>query len=119
MHQADQNSQDRVSLNPSDSDNDLNEDSTCQRKDSEDPLNKYSKVDSDAELWGDQDNSYKDPLASVQEDFRSPIDTKLAGVLERTWASLSREFPKMNNWKICWFLILKIALKRAEIYNGA
>ena len=97
MHQDDQNSQDRVSLNTSDSESDLSEDSTCQRKDSEDLLNKYSKVDSDAELGGDQDNSYKDPLASVQEDFRSPIDTKLAGVLERTWANLSGEIPKMNS----------------------
>ena len=40
-------------------------------------------MDSDVEVAGDQDNSYKDLLASVQEDFGPPIDTKLADVLER------------------------------------
>ena len=40
-------------------------------------------MDSDVEVEGDQDNSYKDLLASVQEDFGPPIDTKLADVLER------------------------------------
>ena len=42
-------------------------------------------MDSDVEVEGDQDNSYKDLLASVQEDFGPPIDTKLADVLERIW----------------------------------
>ena len=85
VNQFNQNSQDTVTLHPSDSDSYLSEDSTCQRKDSEDPLSKYSKVDSDVEVEGDQDNSYKDLLASVQEDFGPPIDTKLADVLERIW----------------------------------
>ena len=73
VNQVNQNSQDTVTLHPSDSDSYLSEDSTCQRKDSEDPLSKYSKVDSDVEVEGDQDNSYKDLLASVQEDFGPPI----------------------------------------------
>ena len=34
-------------------------------------------MDSDVEVEGDQDNSYKD-LASLQEDSGQPIDTKLA-----------------------------------------
>ena len=38
-------------------------------------------MDSDVEVEGDQDNSYKDLLASVQED----LDTKLIDVLERIW----------------------------------
>ena len=42
-------------------------------------------MDSDVEVEGDQDNSYKDLLASVQEDFGPPIDTKLIDVLERIW----------------------------------
>ena len=79
--QVNQNSQDTVTLHPSDSDSDLSEDSTCQRKDPEDPLSKYSKVDSDVGVEGDQDNSYKDLLASVQEDFGPTIDTKLADIL--------------------------------------
>ena len=85
INQVNQNSQYTITLHPSDSDSYLSEDSTCQRKDSEDPLSKYSKVDSDVEVEGDQDNSYKDLLASVQEDFGPPIDTKLADVLERIW----------------------------------
>ena len=52
MSQGDQNSQDRVLLNPSDLDSDLSEDTTCQRKDSEDTLSKYSRMDSDAEIGG-------------------------------------------------------------------
>ena len=50
VNQINQNSQDTVTLHPSDSDSYLSEDSTCQRKDSEDPLSKYSKVDSDVEV---------------------------------------------------------------------
>ena len=39
-------------------------------------------MDSDAEVeGGDQNNSYKDLLASIQEEFGPPIDTKLADVL--------------------------------------
>ena len=41
-----------VTLHPSDSDSYLSEDSTCQRKDSEDPLSKYSKVHSHVEVEG-------------------------------------------------------------------
>ena len=84
VNQVNQNSQDTVTLHPSDSESYLSEDSTCLRKDSEDPLSKYSKVDSDVKV-GDQDNSSKDLLASVQEDFSKPIDTKLADILERIW----------------------------------
>ena len=80
INQVNHNSQDTVTLHPSDSDSYLSEDSTCQRKDSEDPLSKYSKVDSDVEVEGDQDNSYKDLLASIREDFGPPIDTRLAEV---------------------------------------
>ena len=80
--QVNQNSQITVI---SDSDRYLSEGSTCQRKDSEDPLSKYSKVDSDVEVEGDQDSSYKDLLASVQKDFGPSIDTKLAYLLERIW----------------------------------
>ena len=82
VNQVNQNSQDTVTLNPSDSDSYLSEDSTCQGKDSEEPLSKYSKVDSDVQAEGDQENPYKDILSSVQEDFGPPIDTKLAGVLD-------------------------------------
>lgn len=42
-------------------------------------------MDSDAEVGGDQDNSYKGLLASVLVDFSPLLDTKLAGVLERIW----------------------------------
>ena len=80
VNQVNQNSQDTVTLHSSDSESYLSEDSTCQRMDSEDPLSKYSKVDSDVEVEGDQDNPYKDLLVSVQEDFGPPIDTKLADV---------------------------------------
>ena len=52
VNQGNQNSQDRVILHPSDSDSDLSEASTCQRKDSEDPQNKYSRADSDARVEG-------------------------------------------------------------------
>ena len=69
VNQVNQNSQETVTLHPSDSDSYLNEDSTCQRKDSEDPLRKYSKVESDVEVEGDQGNSCKILLASVQENF--------------------------------------------------
>ena len=40
VNQVNQNSQCTVTLHPSDSDGYLSEDSTCQRKDSEDPLSK-------------------------------------------------------------------------------
>ena len=76
MNQDGQNSQDIVTLHPSDSDNYLSEDSICQRKDSEDPLSQYPRVESDAKVeGGDQDNLYKDLLAPVQEDFGPPIET--------------------------------------------
>ena len=66
VNQGDQNSQDRVILHPSDTNSDLSEDTTSQRKDSEDPLSKYARVDSDAQVeGGDQDNSYKDLLEFV------------------------------------------------------
>ena len=65
INQVNQNSQYAITLHPSNSDSYLSQDSTCQRKDSEVPLSKYSKVDSDIEVEGDQDNSYKDLLASV------------------------------------------------------
>ena len=80
-----QYNQDRVTLHPSDSDSDLSEDSICQRKVSEDPLSKYSRVDSNTKVGGNQENSNKDLIASVQEYFGPPIETKLAGVLERIW----------------------------------
>ena len=37
------------------------------------------------EEGGDQGNSYKDLLASVEEHFGPTTDTKLAVVLERIW----------------------------------
>ena len=49
VNQGDQNSQYRVTLHPSDPASDLSENSICQRKDSKDPLSKYSRVESDAE----------------------------------------------------------------------
>ena len=110
-----------VTLHPSDSDSYLSEDSTCQRKDSEDPLSKYSKVDSDVEVEGDQDNSYKDLLASVQEDFGPPIDTKLADVLERIWGKAKlgdSQKEELKNTLIpenCLFM--KTPLLNPEIYN--
>ena len=42
-------------------------------------------MNSDAEVGGDQDNSYKDFLAFVQEDFGPPVDNELAIILERIW----------------------------------
>ena len=42
-------------------------------------------MDSDVEVEGDQDNSYKVLHATVKEDFGPPIDTKLADILERIW----------------------------------
>ena len=85
VSQVNQNSQHTVTLHPSNSVSYLCEDSTCQRKDSEDQLSKYSKVDSDVEVEGDQHSSYKDLFVTVQEDFDQPIDSKLADVLKRIW----------------------------------
>ena len=109
-----------VTLHPSDSDSYLSEDSTCQRKDSEDPLSKYSKVDSDVEVEGDQDNSYKD-LASLQEDSGQPIDTKLADVLVRIWGkttlgdSQKEELKNMLIPENC--PLMKTPLLNPEIYK--
>ena len=58
VNQVNQSSQDTVTLHSSGSDSYLSKDSVCQRKYSEDPLSKYSKVDSDVEVEGDQ-GSYK------------------------------------------------------------
>ena len=85
VNQINQSSQDTVTLRSSGSDSYLSKDSACQRKYSENPLSKYSKVDSDVEVEGDQDNSYKVLHATVKEDFGPPIDTKLADILERIW----------------------------------
>ena len=121
LNHGNQNSQDIVTLHPSDSDSYLSEDSTCQRKDSEDPLSKYSKVDSDVEVEGDQDNSYKDLLASVQEDFGPPIDTKLADALERIWGKAKvgdSQKEELKNKLIpenCLFM--NTPLLNLEIYN--
>ena len=110
-----------VTLHPSDSDSYLSEDSTCQRKDSEDPLSKYSKVDSDVEVEGDQDNSYKDLLASLQEDSGQPIDTKLADILERIWGkttlgdSQKEELKNMLIPENC--PLMKTPLLNPERYN--
>ena len=121
VNQVHQNSQDTITLHPSESDSYLSEDSTCLRKDSEDPLSKYSKVDSDVEVEGDQDNSYKDLLASVQEDFGPTIDTKLADVLERIWGkaklgdSQKEELKNMLIPENC--PLMKTPLLNPEIYN--
>ena len=98
VNQVHQNSQDTITLHPSESDSYLSEDSTCLRKDSEDPLSKYSKVDSDVKVR-DQDNSCKDLLAFVQEDFGTPIDTKLADILERIWWKAKLEDSKKEELK--------------------
>ena len=98
VNQIHQNSQDTITLYPSESDSYLSEDSTCLRKDSEDPLSKYSKVDSDVKVR-DQDNSCKDLLAFVQEDFGTPIDTKLADILERIWWKAKLEDSKKEELK--------------------
>ena len=121
VNQVNQNRQHTVTLHLSDSDSYLSEDSTCQRKDSEDPLSKYSKVDSDVEVEGDQDNSYKDLLASVQEDFGPPIDTKMADALERIWGKAKlgdSQKEKLKNTLIpenCPFM--KTPLLNPEISN--
>ena len=98
VNQVHQNSQDTITLHPSESDSYLSEDSTCLRKDSEDPLSKYSKVESDVKVR-DQDNSCKDLLAFVQEDFGTPIDTKLADILERIWWKAKLEDSKKEELK--------------------
>ena len=78
-------------------------------------------MDSDVEVEGDQDNSYKDLLASVQEDFGPPIDTKLADVLERIWGkaklgdSQKEELKNMLIPENCPFM--KTPLLNPEIYN--
>ena len=56
-------------------------------------------MDSDVEIEGEQDNSYKDLLAYVQEDFDSPTGTMLADVLERIWGKISWEIHKRKSWK--------------------
>ena len=121
INQVNQNSQDTVTLHPSESDSYLSQDSTYQSKDSEDPLSKYSKVDSDVEVEGDQNNSYKDLLVSVQEYFGPPIDTKLADVLERILGkaklrdSQKKELKKTLIPENCLFM--KNSLLNPEIYN--
>ena len=121
INQVNHNSQDSVTLHPSDSDSYLSEDSSCQRKDSEDLLSKYSKVDSDVEVEGDQDNSYKDLLASLQEDSGQPIDTKLADILERIWGkttlgdSQKEELKNMLIRENC--PLMKTPLLNPERYN--
>ena len=78
-------------------------------------------MDSDVEVEGDQDNSYKDLLASVQEDFGPPIDTKLADVLERIWGkaklgdSQKEELENMLIPENC--PSMKTPLLNPEIYN--
>ena len=78
-------------------------------------------MDSDVEVEGDQDNSYKDLLASVQEDFGPPIDTKLADVLERIWGKAKlgdSQKEELKNTLIpenCPFM--KTPLLNPEIYN--
>ena len=78
-------------------------------------------MDSDVEVEGDQDKSYKDLLASVQEDFGPPIDTKLAGVLEKIWVKAKlgeSQKEELKNTLIpenCPFT--KNPLLNSEIYN--
>ena len=54
-------------------------------------------------------------LASVQEDFGPPIDTKLADVLERTWGKAKEELKNMLIPENCSFM--KTPLLNPEIYN--
>ena len=54
-------------------------------------------MDSDVEVEGDQDNSYKDLPATVKEDFGSPIDTKLADTLERIWGKAKLGDYRLNS----------------------
>ena len=57
-------------------------------------------MDSDVEVeGGDQDNSYKDFLAPVQEDFGPPTDTKLTDVLERNWGKAKLEDSQKEELK--------------------
>ena len=101
MHQDYQYNQARLTLHPSDSDSVLSEDSISQRKVSEDPLSKYSRADSNTKVGGNKNNSNKNLIASVQEDFGRPIKTKLADVLERIWdKAKSGDSPK-EKLKIC------------------
>ena len=122
VNQFSQTSKDTVTLRPSDPDSYLSEDSTCQRNDSLDPLSKYSRVDSGVEVGGgDQDDLHKDLLASVQEDFGPPTETKLADVLEKIWGKAKlgdsqKEEPKNmlipENWPF-----MNTSLLNPEIYN--
>ena len=52
VNQVNQNSTVTVTLHSSDAASYMSEDSTYRRKDSEDPLSKYSRVDSDIEVEG-------------------------------------------------------------------
>ena len=78
-------------------------------------------MDSDVEVEGNQDYSYKDPLASVHEDFDPPTDTKLADVLERIWGKTKLEDSQKEELKNtlipenCPFM--KTPLLNPEIYN--
>ena len=122
IKRVNQCSQDTVTLQPSDPDSYLSEDSACQRNDSQDPLSKYSRVDSGVEVGGgDQDDLHKDLLASVQEDFGPPTETKLADVLEKIWGkakfgdSQKEELKNTlipENWPF-----MNISLLNPEIYN--
>ena len=70
------------------------------KEDSKDSLSKYSRADSDAEVdRGDQDNSCKNFLASVKEDFSPPIDTNLVDVLERIWGKAKLRDSQKNELK--------------------
>ena len=56
-------------------------------------------MDSDIEVEGDQDNSYKDLFAFVQENFGPPIDTKLTDVSERIWGKAKLRAKVRNGSK--------------------
>ena len=79
-------------------------------------------MDSDVEVEWDQDNSYKDLLASIQEDFGPPIDTKMADALGRIWGKAKlgdSQKEKLKNTLIpenCPFM--KTPLLNPEIYNN-
>ena len=77
-------------------------------------------MDSDVEV-GDQDNSYKYLLASVQEDFGPSIDTKLVDVLERIWGKAKlgdSQKEELKNTLIPEnFPFMKTPLLNPEMYN--